>query len=172
MELPATRILLLAVICTPPAIADNDKDVARPQVYVELVKCKEIADPTQRLACFDAASAKIEQAADAKDIVILDRTEVKKTKRSLFGFQLPKIKFFDDDEKDESNVIETTFASVNEIGYGKYQFEIPDGGTWQTTEPSRRMLRVGQKVKIKRAAVGSFMMQADNGAYVRVKRIN
>jgi hypothetical protein len=165
------RFAVLMTAITMPASADNGEDAAKPQIYTELVQCRQITDDSQRLACFDAASAKMEQATAAKDIVVLDRTEVKKTKRSLFGFQLPKIRFFDDDEKDDLNVIESTFASVTDIGYGKYQFEIPDGGTWQTTEPTRRMLRVGQKVRIKRGAVGGFMMQAENSSYVRVKRV-
>jgi hypothetical protein len=172
MTLRATHFLLLAIIAATPAVAKDDDDVARPQVYSDLVGCKAIADGAARLACFDAASAKMQQAADAKDIVILDRAEVRKTKRSLFGFLLPKMPFFEDDEKDEFTNIETTFSSVAPIGYGKYQFQIPDGGTWETTEPANGRLREGQKVKIKRGAMGGFLMQIGNGGYVRVKRVS
>ena len=124
MKSTVTCILLLTALGAAPAVAIDD-DVARPQVYTELVGCKAIADGAARLACFDAASAKMQQAADAKEIVILDRAEVRRTKRSLFGFLLPKLPFFDDDEKDEFTNIESTFASVTPIGYGKYQFSDP-----------------------------------------------
>jgi hypothetical protein len=172
MKLRATPILLLTFIATTPAVAKDDDDVARPQVYIDLVQCKDIADGAARLTCYDAASAKMRQAAEAKDIVILDRAEVRKTKRSLFGFLLPKLPFFEDDEKDEFTNIESTFASVTPIGYGKYQFSIPDGGTWETTEPAKGNLREGQKVKIKRGSVGGFLMQIGSGGYVRVKRVS
>lgn len=172
MKLRATYILFLAFIAATPAVAKDNDDVAKPQVYLELVQCKAIADSASRLACFDAASARMEQAAEAKDIVILDRAEVRKTKRSLFGFLLPKLPFFDDDKEEEFTNIETTFSSVTPLGYGKYQFQIPDGGTWETTEPARGNLREGQKVKIKRGAVGGFLMQIGSGGYVRVKRVN
>lgn len=166
------RFAICAALISAPAIAKDDDDVAKPQVYLELVNCKGIADSAARLACFDAASAKMEQAAEAKDIVILDRAEVRKTKRSLFGFLLPKLPFFDDDKEDEFTNIETTFSSITPIGYGKYQFQIPDGGTWETTEPAKGNLREGQKVKIKRGSVGGFLMQIGSGGYVRVKRVS
>jgi hypothetical protein len=164
-------ILLLTTTAAYSAVATDD-DVARPQVYLDLVQCKDVADGAARLACYDAATAKMQQAADAKDIVILDRAEVRKTKRSLFGFLLPKLPFFEDDEKEEFTKIESTFASVTPIGYGKYQFQIPDGGTWETTEPAKGILREGQKVKIKRGSVGGFLMQIGSGGYVRVKRVS
>jgi hypothetical protein len=172
MKITITRIFLLAALTAAPAVAIDDDDVARPQVYLDLVQCKDIADGIARLACFDAATAKMQQAADAKDIVILDRAEVRKTKQSLFGFLLPKLPFFEDDEKDEFTNIETSFSSVTPIGYGKYQFQIPDGGTWETTEPAKGNLREGQKVKIKRGSVGGFLMQIGSGGYVRVKRVS
>jgi hypothetical protein len=145
------RFAICAALISAPVIAKDNDDVAKPQVFLDLVQCKAIADSAARLACFDAASARMEQAAEAKDIVILDRAEVRKTKRSLFGFLLPKLPFFDDDKEEEFTNIETTFSSVTPLGYGKYQFQIPDGGTWETTEPAKGNLREGQKVKINAA---------------------
>jgi hypothetical protein len=171
MKITITSILLLAVFAIAPAVAIDDDDVARPQVYLDLVQCKNIGDGAARLVCYDAAAAKMQQAAEAKDIVILDRAEVRKTKRSLFGFLLPKLPFFDEQEKDEFTTIETTFASVTPIGYGKYQFAIPEGGVWETTETTQGNLREGRSIKIKRGAVGGFLMQIGNGGYVRVKRV-
>lgn len=168
----SARILATLALLATPAFAQDSGSVAVPKLYQDLVQCREISDSAERLACFDAASAKMEQATAAKDIVILDRAEVRKTKRSLFGFFLPKLPFFDDDDKDEFTMIESSFASVTSIGYGKYQFDVPDGGTWQTTEPMRGVIREGQKMKIKQGAVGGFLMQIGNGGYVRVKRVS
>lgn len=168
----AIRFALMFTAFTVPAMAMDDEMVARPEAYKALIKCKDILDNKQRLTCFDAASLQMQQATDAKDIVILDRSEVRKTRKSLFGFFLPKLPFFDDDKGEEFTNIETTFTSVSDIGYGKWQFEIPDGGKWQTTESTKNFLRVGQKVKIRQGAVGGFLMQIGNGGFVRVRRIS
>lgn len=169
----STLFFLTVAIGAAPAFAQNDGDVARPKVYRELIECRQISDAAQRLACFDAASVQMEQAAAAKDIVILDRAEVRKTKRSLFGFFLPKLPFFDnDEEEDQFTRIESTFASVAPVGFGKYQFDIPDGGTWQTMESTRSVLREGQKIMIRRGAVGGYLLQVGNGGYIPVKRVN
>lgn len=165
------RLIVLAALAATPLAAKEKDDVAKPEVYLELVRCKQVADSAQRLACFDAASAKLVQAAEGKDIVILDRTEVRETKRSLFGFTLPKLPFFDDDEAGEFDIIETSLASVVAIGYGKYRFAIPDGGTWETAEPAKSALREGQMVTIKRGALGSFRMRAGRGGLIQVTRI-
>jgi hypothetical protein len=165
------RFVLVAALAAAPVAAKDKDDVAKPQVYLEVVQCKQIADSAPRLACFDAASAKLEQAAAAKDIVILDRAEVRETKRSLFGFALPKLPFFEDEKEGEFSTIETSLTSAAPIDYGKYLFQIPDGGTWETTEPAKDFLRAGQKVIIKRAALGSFRMQVGRGGFVRVKRV-
>lgn len=170
MTIATKPLLFVALAVAAPAAAKED--IARPQVYQDLVQCRAIADTAQRLACFDAAAAKMEQAAEAKDIVILDRAEVKKTRRSLFGFLLPKLPFFDDEDEEKFTDIETTFASVTSIGHGNWQFEIPDGGVWQTTEGTKSYLRVGQKVRLKQGAVGGFLMQIGNGGYIRVRRVS
>jgi hypothetical protein len=60
---------------------------------------------------------------------------------------------------------------VQPLGNGRYQFAVKDAGIWQTTETSWSILKDGQKFKIKRGAVGSYMMAINNGG-VRVKRVN
>jgi hypothetical protein len=167
----------LAFLTALPVQADDDDaPEAPPKVYADLVACRAITQAEQRLACFDAASSTIEQAREAREIVLLDRTAVRKAKKSLFGFSLPKLPFFggddDDDGDDPVTEITSTFESVREIGYGKWQFTIPDGGTWQSTEPLSSAPKEGQAVTLKRGIAGGYMMRIGKGPLRRVKRVN
>lgn len=168
-----TYLALMAALC-PAAVSAAEKDINRPQVYSDVVACRAIGDSAARLKCFDAASQALVDATENRQIVLLDRSEVRKTKRSLFGFALPNIPFFgesDDVQNAEFQQIEGDLAGVQEIANGRYQFTVKDSGTWQTTEGSWTILRDGQKFKIKRSALGGYMMVINNRG-IRVRRVN
>jgi hypothetical protein len=167
----------LLMLMATPAQADDDAPEAPPKAYTDLVACRAISDADQRLACFDSASATMEQAREAKEIVLLDRAAVKKTRKSLFGFSLPKLPFFggdDDDEEEEDKITEitSTIQSAQSVGYGKWLFTIPDGGTWQSTEALAFEPREGQAVTIKKSLGGGYMVRIGKGPMKAVKRVN
>jgi hypothetical protein len=168
--------MLTAVILATPLRADDKENETPPKVYSDLLACKGISDEALRLACFDTASASFETAREKREVVMLDRTAIRKTKRSLFGFTLPKLPFFDgddDDEKDEPlSEIVTTIESARDIGLGKWQFTLAEGGTWQSTEAFGGFLKEGLSIKIKRGIAGGYMMQIGKGPLTRVKRVN
>lgn len=167
--------ITLSVILIAAAPTHAKDEATPPKAYGDLVACRAIADATARLDCFDKASAELEKARAAKDVVLLDRSAVRKTRRSLFGFTLPDLPFFDGDdsaEEEELDEIETTFASVRDIGLGKWQFTIPDGGTWQTTEALTIVPREGQAIVIKKGIAGGYMLRIGKGPLRRVKRID
>src|SRR5437870_855658 len=115
------RILLVpALLLAAPAAAADDT----PAAIRGLAACRAIADNAQRLACFDREAATLVSSVEKKDTVLLDKQEVKKTKRSLFGFALPRLPFFDGDRDDrkedaEFQQIEAPIKTVRSIGYGK-----------------------------------------------------
>lgn len=165
-----TYVVLLAALCAPAYAAE----VNRPKVYSDIVACRAISDAAARLQCFDAAATALETATENRQVVMLDQSEVRKTKRSLFGFSLPKIPFFgesDEEQEEEFKEIEGELANVQALPYGKYQFTVKDAGTWQTTQGISSILKNGKKFKIKRAAMGSFMLVMNNTG-IRVKRVN
>ena len=165
-----TYVVLVAALCAPAYAAE----VNRPKVYTDIVACRAISDAAARLQCFDAAATALETATENRQVVMLDQSEVRKTKRSLFGFSLPKIPFFgesDEEQEEEFKEIEGELANVQALPYGKYQFTVKDAGTWQTTQGISSILKNGKKFKIKRAAMGSFMLVMNNTG-IRVKRVN
>ena len=168
-----TFAILLAAMCAPSVHA-AEKEIVRPKVYTDIVACRSITDASARLQCFDNATQALETATENRQVVMLDQGEVQKTKKSLFGFALPNIPFFGESAEDQANEfkeIEGELAGVQTLAYGKYQFTVQDAGTWQTTQATSAFLKNGKKFRIKRAALGSYMLVIGNTG-IRVKRVN
>ena len=167
------RILLAAVmaaILTAPALA---AEPATSAVVGKVVACRAEADPARRLACYDAAVGAFADATAKGDVKVVDREEVRKTRRSLFGFTLPKLPFFtgDDSAADETAEVELGVVSVSAEGYGRFTLVMDDGSTWRSTEPFARDPRAGSKAKIKKGALGAYFLSVGSGRAVRATRI-
>ena len=169
--------LLAAVAAALPltvAVAKPAKVQSRPQAFETLVRCRAIADAAQRLQCFDNAAAALEQAADSRELVVVDRKQVREAKRNLFGLDIPNLNPFsggDDGEADEVKSVEGVVASSYRDGDNKWVVKLEDGATWgQTDDKPLLRPRAGDKVKIVRAAMGSYMMRVASQPGVRVKR--
>ena len=168
----AVMIVPFAILMAASVQAENELP---PKSYTDLMACRSIEDASARLVCFDKSSADLDKAREAKEVVLLDRADVRKTRRSLFGFTLPNLPFFDgDDSADDEEIkeIKTTFETVRDLGLGKWQFTIPEGGTWQSTEALTSVPREGQTILIKKGIAGGYMLKIGNGPLRRVKRVN
>lgn len=165
-------ILGLAAAGATPAVAAAQSEGAQSPLLSGITRCRSQSDDAARLRCYDAAAGALAEASSKGEVVVLNREEVRRTRRSLFGFNLPKLPFFDgDDSKDEQpEEIELTLKSIRGIESGKYVFGFEDGSTWQTTEGKNISPKVGQKITIKKAALGSYFIRV-NGRAVRGMRI-
>jgi hypothetical protein len=138
-----------------------------------LVKCRAIAEDAARLRCFDAAAAALQQAAEKRDIVIVDRAQVRQTRRSLFGLEGLHLPFFGggDEKGEEVTQLDGVIASTRDLG-GRWLVHLEDGSTWLQVDDNVIAIwpKAGQKVLIKRAALGSYMMRVNGQPGVRVKR--
>lgn len=160
-------LLAASAIAIAAAPADN-----RSAVLKAVTDCRAVTESTARLACYDGAVGRLDAAATKKEIVVLDREEVKQTRRGLFGFSLPRIPLFKgDDAKDTPAQVETTARSVRSLGYGKWRIVMEDGAIWATTEPSsRRDPKEGSRIRIKAGTMGAYFLSIDGAASVRAKR--
>lgn len=154
---------------------------ARPTAIRPLLDCRKVAVPEDRLACFDRESASLEAADAANEIAVLDKEDVRKTRRSLFGLALPPLPFLGGGKSDEGEPdgegeaqLTATITSTKSLGYGKWAFALEDGAQWVTTEavvygqPTK-----GKSVVLKRAALGGyFAVFEGSGRTVRAKRVN
>ncbi|WP_405053592.1 hypothetical protein [Sphingobium sp. WCS2017Hpa-17] len=164
-----------------PVQAAPQRQQPRPEIFTNLLQCRSITDNAQRLACFDQQVGAIDAAAQRDEVVVLDKSELNKTRKTLFGFAFPKLPFLGggDDEDggkpQEEGVthIDAVIASVRSLGYGKWQIVLEDGAQWMTTEAvTGRDPKAGQKIELKRAAMGSFMGKVEGGRAVRMKRVS
>ena len=167
----ASAAALLALLPATAAAAADEP----PAAIRALGACRAITDNAQRLACYDREAAALVQSVESKETVVLDKQAVRKTKRSLFGFTLPKLPFLSDgqDEKEEAEFqqIETPIKSVNGIGYGRFRFTIDDGATWETTEGVNAFPKPGQTVTIKKGLMGSYFIRFEGNRSVKGRRV-
>lgn len=164
----------LALLLAAPAAAKPDKPAERPQALVRLVECRAIAAEAERLACYDREVAAVDAAAAARDLVVVDREDLRKTRRTLFGLTLPDLSVFGDDNEDKESVgrLETTIKTVRQDPYGRWHFELADGALWSQIDSRELPIdpRAGQAIRIRRAAMGSFLANVNNQTAIRVRR--
>jgi hypothetical protein len=144
-----------------------------PELFEALEACRAIADNSQRLACFDSTSASLSAAVDSKQIVVIEEKEVKKTKRSLFGFRLPDLSIFGGNENDteEDKTLTTTIKTLGRAEGGRWNIGIPEGAVWQTTESMTYNPAVGDTVEIKSGVMGGYFLRVGKKRAVRAKRV-
>ena len=168
-------LVVLAPVCVATAAKKPPKPQPRPGAFEELVKCRAVADQAARLQCYDRAAAALEAAADRRDILLVDRNQVRQTKRSLFGLDIPDFNIFGgggEEEAEEIKSIESVVASALQDSQGRWIVKLQEGGTWTQTDNAPLALRPrpGQKVRVNRGALGSYMMSVNGQPAVRVKR--
>lgn len=155
--------------------AKQPKDSPPPPQVNALLACRAITDSDQRLACYDKAAATIGDAVAKRDLVVFDRESVKRTKRGLFGFSIPNLGIFgDDDDAVEIKQIDGEIASTAMNADGGYIFRLNDGSRWSQTDskPIALSPQSGDKVVVKKGALGSYFMSVGKQPSVKVKRIN
>ncbi|HEX7783522.1 MAG TPA: hypothetical protein VF509_12010 [Sphingobium sp.] len=167
---------LCLIICGAPLLAAPK---APPRALSKLLDCRAVTDPAARLACYDEQVAAIESATARDEVVVMDKEDVRKTRRSLFGFTMPKLPFLgggdkDDGGKDESQVneIEDVIKNLKALPYGIWVFTLEDGSQWQTSDPMPYGTpKPGHKIMIKRAALSAYKASVNGWAPVKVKRV-
>lgn len=178
----ATAALLLACAASVAAgAADRGKvrkasaSDAGNRIVAGFTACRAVAADADRLACFDKAASALETAVASKDVAIIDREDIRKTRRSLFGFTLPSFSFLgggkdDKEEEKEFAEINSTVESARPAGYARIDITLPEGAIWQTTEGLPGVPRKGAKVRIKRGAIGSYVLTVE-GRSVKAIRV-
>jgi hypothetical protein len=170
----ASMLGLAVLLVSSAAWTKEPKEVPPPPPQVNaLLACRQVADGAERLACYDKAAATIGEAVSKQELVVFDKESVQKTKRGLFGLSLPSLDFFGDDENEISQ-IEGTITGYGHNADGGYIFRLADGSRWsqQDGKPIAVPPRNGDKVVVKRGALGSYILSVEKQAGVKVKRIN
>jgi hypothetical protein len=142
--------------------------------------CQQEQDAAARLACFDAAAATIVGASEAGDLRIVDREEVRTTRRKLFGFSLPDFGIFGGrdsdkggDDQDTIEELETAIVSVSGSHGAGYVIRTTEGAVWRIDDVPRRLLepKAGDTLLIKNAALSSYFLRINGQGGVKGTRI-
>lgn len=171
MIFPLLGLVLAVTPGTAPASPQSGPASSGNGVVDAIASCRSVADDGQRLACFDAAAKALSDARAAKTIVVMDQAEVRKAKRSMFGFSLPSIKLFGAGDDDEAlKTLTATMQATSALPGGLSRFQLDDGSVWTTTEQINMSPKRGDVVTIKAGALGSYVATAPGRRAVRVVR--
>lgn len=176
------RILLTtcATLLTLPVAAATPTPPGAPiaKPVTALQACRTVSDAGARLACYDRAVDALTAATASGDVVVVERTEVRKARKGLFGFTLPRIGFLTgkpdnaEDVADELR-LDTVVTAARSIGNGKWRFTVEGGGLWETVEATVgfRDPAPGKKVLIEKGSLGGYFITIEKGRRVQAKRI-
>ncbi|MBC7769418.1 MAG: hypothetical protein H7124_11585 [Phycisphaerales bacterium] len=157
--------------------AAQDRAPASPPVLDQVYACANVADETQRLACYDGAVGRLREAQTSGNLVAVDRQQAQEIEREAFGFSLPSLpRIFGNrgNEAPGAEVLEMALVIDRVVSRrnGPSTFYMTNGQAWtQIDNEVARNVRAGGEVTIRRAALGSFLMSVRaGGPALRVRR--
>jgi hypothetical protein len=160
---------MLAVGGAAPAMAQEADYLAA------LKACRAIEDEDDRLACYDAKVGAMVSASEAGDVRIVDREDVRRTRRQLFGFTVPDLDILEGDEQDKetSELLETTITSARQLTNKAWRFTTAEGAVWEISNAPTRLapIKPQDKVIFKRASLGYYFIRINGQMGVKGKRI-
>ena len=167
-------MLTMLLLLTAP-IADDRTPKTNPLVEA-LAACLAIREDARRLACTDDAAAKLVAAEHAHDVVTVDRAEVHRARRSLFGLDASSagdVLAAHLPAADRIDRLETTLAASAPVANGRWTLTLAEGGRWQTVEAWEPLaaLHPGDAAVIHAGALGSYVLKLAGQRVVRVKRV-
>ena len=175
MRKPLASLILAAALAAGPSLAKDKQDRTKdtPDAFKQLVQCRQIADNALRLACYDRQAASIELAQSQGDLVIADRQQMKEAQRNLFGYSIPKSALLGTDKGEQLTQVDAVIASARAGSKGGWRLVMEDGSVWDQTDTEVLPVdpRKGDKVVIKRAALGSYLVRIDGQPPIKVRRI-
>jgi hypothetical protein len=159
-------IFALSAAAAPSPAAESALD--------KLYACAAIADGVQRLACFDAETARLKASETKGEFAAVDQAKIKEVQKEAFGFSLPslpRLGLLRGAPTEELPAQEAVLKSISR-GYASI-YTLSNGQVWRQVDSERdRHFKLGEEVVIERAAMGSFLMsrKKGGGAAVRVRR--
>lgn len=178
-QIIATLGLCLAVavgIGAETPVRAQDSAAPTSENYIEALKtCRAISDERDRLVCYDQKVAAMVSANEAGDMQIVDREDLRQTRRQLFGFNVPEIGLLKgkDQDKEANELFETTITGARRLSSKAWRFTTAEGAVWEINNaPSRLVaIKAGDKVEFKKASLGFFFIRINGQMGIKGKRI-
>ena len=157
-----------------PAAARKPASTGTPAQIQRLMACRTVTDSAARLTCFDRETTAMEQAVARRDLVFIDRERATEARRSLFGFSVPSFGgLFGGGEEDEVKQVDGVVLSAGRNSDGGWIVRLGDNSVWSQTDDTPLALapKPGQKVVVRRGALGTFRLSVNGQPGLKVKRV-
>lgn len=158
-----------------PALAQDAADAAATDYVDELRACRAIVDGAERLSCYDAKVGAMVAATEAGDVQVVDRDDLVRTRRQLFGFTVPDLDILKGNEQDKeaSEVLTTSITGARRMSNIAWRFTTEEGATWEINNAPRRLapIKAGDKVEFKKASLGFYFIRINGQMGVKGKRV-
>ncbi|QDZ92565.1 type VI secretion protein [Shewanella decolorationis] len=159
---------------------------ANAAIEQQLTQCAGITDKLERLVCYDNLAASIQATTvtnnntapiavapivtpAAPPAAVATAAPVATAATNVednFGMEVKRV------QENTTDKIYLNVESIAEDAYGALKITFTNGQVWKQTENRKFNLKVGEKVFIEKAALGSFLMGTESrNAKVRVKRL-
>jgi len=138
-------------------------------------ECASIDSDSARLACFDRLSGNSAVLGETKNPVAENNTATDISTVELFGKSTAEQNRILEQSVDADHLkfIDALVEQVELNRFGKMTIALSNQQTWKQSDSIRLHLKVGDEVRIKRAAMGSYLLQKSSGSSsIRVKRID
>lgn len=165
---------LIAILL--PATSGHAQNSApgRSPLIEQIGRCRQVTSDAERLSCFDRAAGALDSAERQGEVVVVERGQIREARRQLFGFEIPALPpvFGSDAAEEKIDAVETTLLSAGQGSDAKWLFRLADGSEWRQIDsaPVRFQNREGVEIRVRRAALGSYLLTAGRSRAVRVKR--
>lgn len=131
-----------------------------------LFGCLEKLDLEKRAECLESEARRLQAAERSQSVVIMNRAQVAAL-RSKNASQ----KGLKNEDRSPFVSIDTRLTGVRQAG-GKWLFATDGHGSWVQAESVElpRNPRVGDRFRVRRGAIGSFLANINDGMAIRVNR--
>ncbi|MFN7056925.1 hypothetical protein [Hyphomonas sp.] len=166
--------VILATYAASPAFAQPSDPMAG--VYA----CRAVENDAERLACFDKAVTELQQRQQAGEVQAIDTAAIEQLERDSFGLSLPSLGALlqrsGDGQRGEVTEVTEKVRSARISNVSQRAIvTLENGQVWEqidTTRVNASTLRRASEARIRRAALGSFLMNIDGSPAFRVKRVS
>lgn len=160
--------LLVLFLFAQPALADAEG----------LTTCRQVENIEQRVACYDryvdahfptSSSAQVEKSAAHEP----PQPTATPDAQSLFGTTDAEAKRIVETSMaiEQISEIEAVVTDVRKSATRKLSVTLDNGQTWRQIDNQPLLLKRGEKVIVRKASLGSFLMEKQSGSRsIRVKR--
>jgi len=149
---------------------DHATGGATTDLLTAVTDCRSRQDDGERLACFDAAAARLSAAGE---VAVVSRQDVQQNQRRLFGFGVSIVNpFSSSGDAAELQSISATMTEARDLGRGEWLIKLDDGSTWRKIDGIEPVFSTRRQypVTVRRAALGSYMMKVGDTPPFRVRR--